>query len=97
MPTKDPIKKAKANRERQARFRAKKKGVTVADTKADVTPSAPPKPQGVTSPVTQADYDALPPSLKFQVEAGTRLRQTLHAPLEIKERQEMAVRRFRGY
>ena len=92
MPTKDPIKKAEANRARQARFRANK-GVTQSEVKADVTPAAPVKPTGV----TQADYDNLPPSLKFQVEAGTRTRQILKMPLQIEERKTQAVRRFRGY
>ena len=91
---KDPGKKAEANRERQKRYRERhKKGVIQSQ---NITPTAP-KAQKITQGVTQADYDALPPSLKFGVEQGTRTRQALHMPLEIKERQEMAVRRFRGY
>jgi hypothetical protein len=87
MPTKDPEKKAAANRARQARFRAKQ-GVKQTQT---VTPQPP------TQGVTQAEIDQLPPSLKYAVDAETRRRQVLKMPLEIKERQEMAVRRFRGY
>lgn len=90
MPTKDPDKKAAANRERQRRYRERQKGVTQTQT---VTP----QPQGVTSPVNQSDYDAIPPSLKYMVDNETRRRQILKMPLQIKERQEMAVRRFRGY
>jgi len=94
MPTKDPIKKAEANRERQKRYRERHQtGVIQSEVKADVTPKVTPKSTGV----TQADYDNLPPSLKFQVEQGTKLRQTLKMPLEIEERKAQAVRRFRGY
>jgi hypothetical protein len=89
MPTKDPIKKAAANRERQARFRAKQ-GVKQTQT---VTP----QPLKVTQGVTQAEIDQLPPSLKYGIDMETRRRQILKMPLEIKERQIMAVRRFRGY
>jgi hypothetical protein len=90
MPTKDPIKKAAANRARQARFRAKK---VAEGSKAEPKPSN----TQVTQGVTQAEIDQLPPSLKYAVDAETRRRQVLKMPLEIKERQEMAVRRFRGY
>lgn len=94
MPTKDPLKKAEANRERQKRYRERHKmGVIPSQ---NITPTAQ-KAEKITQGVTQADYDALPPSLKFQVEQGTRARQILKIPLEIKERQELAVRRFRGY
>lgn len=94
MPTKDPIRKAEANRERQRRYRERhKEGVIQSQ---NITPN-PSKQIPVTQNVTQADYDNLPPSLKYQVDIGTRQRQILKMPLEIKERQEMAVRRFRGY
>jgi hypothetical protein len=89
MPTKDPIKKAAANRARQARFRAKQ-GVKQ-------TQIVTPQPLKVTQGVTQAEIGQLPPSLKYAVDAETQRRQVLKMPLEIKERQEMAVRRFRGY
>jgi hypothetical protein len=94
MPTKDPIKKAEANRERQKRYRERHQtGVNQSQNKENITP----KVEKITQGVTQADYDALPPSLKFQVEQGTKLRQTLKMPLEIEERKAQAVRRFRGY
>jgi len=94
MPTKDPLKKAEANRERQKRYRERHKtGVTPSQNNAITAP----KVEKITQGVTQAEIDNLPPSLKFQIEQGTKVRQTLHIPLEIKERTEMAVRRFRGY
>jgi hypothetical protein len=91
---KDPIKKAEANRERQKRYRERHQTGVIRE--ENVTPLTP-KVEKITQGVTQEDFDALPPSLKYGVEAGTRQRQILHLPLEIKERQEMAVRRFRGY
>lgn len=87
MPTKDPIKKAEANRARQARFRAKK-GVIQTQ---NVTPQPP------TQGVTQAEIDQLPQSLKYGIDMETRRRQILKMPLEIEERRAQAVRRFRGY
>ncbi len=94
MPTKDPIKKAEANRERQRRYRERhQEGVIQSENQGKVTPKTPKITQGV----TQAEIDQLPQSLKFQVDSETRRRQILKMPLEIKERQEMAVRRFRGY
>jgi hypothetical protein len=94
MPTKDPIKKAAANRERQRRYRERhQEGVIQSQ---NVTPEAQ-KAKKITQGVTQAEIDQLPQSLKFQVDSETRRRQILKMPLEIKERQEMAVRRFRGY
>ena len=94
MPTKDPIKKAEANRARQARFRAKK----VAEVpKADPKPVTPHVTQGVVTPVSQAEIDQLPPSLKYMVDNESRRRAILKMPSELKERQEYAVRRFRGY
>lgn len=94
MPTKDPIKKAEANRERQRRYRERhQQGVTGTQNNGVTATKAPVKQQGV----TQAEIDQLPPSLKYSVDAETRRRQVLKMPLEIKERQEMAVRRFRGY
>lgn len=94
MPTKDPIKKAEANRERQRRYRERhNQDADQSQNNAQVTP----QPQKITQGVTQAEIDQLPHSLKFQVDSETRRRQILKMPLEIKERQEMAVRRFRGY
>jgi hypothetical protein len=90
MPTKDPIKKAEANRERQRRFRAKK---VAEESKADSKPVTPHVTQGV----TQAEIDQLPMSLKYMVDNETRRRTILKMPLELKERLDMAVRRFRGY
>jgi hypothetical protein len=93
MPTKDPIKKAEANRERQRRFRAKK---VAEESKAESKPVTPHVTQGVTS-VSQAEIDQLPLSLKYMVDNETRRRAILKMPSELKERLEMAVRRFRGY
>jgi len=93
MPTKDPIKKAEANRERQRRFRAK----VAAESKADSKPCNTPVTQGAVTPVSQAEIDQLPLSLKYMVDNETRRRTILKMPLELKERLEMAVRRFRGY
>ena len=93
MPTKDPIKKAEANRARQARFRAK----VAAESKADSKPVTPHVTRGAVTPVSQAEIDQLPMSLKYMVDNETRRRAILKMPLELKERQEMAVRRFRGY
>jgi hypothetical protein len=98
MPTKDPIKKAEANRERQKRYRERHQtGVIQSQNNENITPKAEKITQGVTSPVIQSDYDKLPPSLKYGVANETRRRQILKMPLELEERQEMAVRRFRGY
>jgi len=94
MPTKDPIKKAEANRERQRRFRAKK---VAEESKAESKPVTPHVTQGAVTPVSQAEIDQLPMSLKYMVDNETRRRAILKMPLEIKERLEMAVRRFRGY
>ena len=93
MPTKDPIKKAEANRERQRRFRAK----VAAESKADSKPVTPPVTQGVVTPVSQAEIDQLPLSLKYIIDNESRRRAIFKMPAELKERQEMAVRRFRGY
>ena len=94
MPTKDPIKKAEANRERQRRFRAKK---VAEESKAESKPVTPHVTQGAVTPVSQAEIDQLPMSLKYMVDNETRRRTILKMPLELKARQNMAVRRFRGY
>ena len=94
MPTKDPVKKAEANRERQRRFRAKK---VAEEPKAEPKPSNTHVTRGVVTPVSQAEIDQLPLSLKYMVDNETRRRTILKMPLELKERLEMAVRRFRGY
>jgi hypothetical protein len=83
MKYKTDEKTRKATRERVKKHR-EKQTVTEPVTHSNVT-------------ITQADFDNLPPSLKFQVEAGTRTRKILKQPLELEERKAQAVRRFRGY
>jgi len=106
MPTKDVNKRRKATRERVARFRDRqKKGLAQPDTGVTgvgVTEKLTDAPikrvtQNVTSVVTQADIDNLPQSLKFQINSTTRSRQIFRMPDNLRERQEVAVRRFRGY
>lgn len=91
---KDPEKKAEANRERQRRYRERHKKGVIPSQNNGVTAT---KAQKITQGVTQAEIDNLPPSLKFQIDMETRRRQILKMPLELKERQEYQVRRFRGY
>ena len=71
----------KAVRERMRKWRASKKPVT----------------QTVTHSVTQEDIDNLPLSLKMGLDAVTRARKVLKMPDNLKDRQEAAVRGFRGH
>ena len=55
------------------------------------------------SVVTQADIDLLPPSLVYELQAGTKWRALANRilpgkfPDNLRERTEAVVRRFRGY
>lgn len=75
---------------------------TVTETPPDAPKLAtePLKPQSsgkTPSVVTEADVALLPPSLRMQLEAVTRLRERHQIPDNLKERIEQMVRRFRGY
>lgn len=48
-------------------------------------------------PVTQKEIDGLPPSLKAQLAAITRMRKVFKLPDNLKEREIQMVRYFRGY
>lgn len=96
-------KQRKATREKVAAWRAKKKaeaeavtqGVTNTKVTNDVMVTKPVKV--MSNKITQADIELLPLSLKYQLEAETRSRKIFGLPDNLKERTEMAVRRFRGY
>lgn len=62
----------------------------------NITPT-PQKVDKITQGVTQQEIDNLPLSLRFQLDMETRRRKILKMPLELRERQEYQVRRFRGY
>jgi len=71
-----------------------------------VTPETPPDaPESSTEPIKAissgkipvTEVDMLPPSLKMQLDAMTKLRARHHIPDNLKERTEAMVRRFRGY
>ena len=53
--------------------------------------------ESVTHTVTPEGIDALPLSLKAQIEVETRAPKILHMPDNLRERQEAMVRRFRGW
>ncbi len=46
--------------------------------------------------ITASDIELLPPSLRYQIEAVSRARRALRMPDNLRERQEAAVRRFKG-
>lgn len=48
-------------------------------------------------PVTQEEINGLPPSLKAQLAAVTRMRKVFKLADNLKEREEQMVRYFRGY
>ncbi len=79
-----------ANRERQRRYRERHKGVTAEAVTHRVTP-------GKLSVVTDKDIDNLPLSIKSFIMAVTRSRHTMKLPDNLRERQEAAVRNFRGF
>lgn len=94
MPFKDKKKARAASREAMRHKRAneallKTKSETV---KPDVKPSI-----KTVTPVTDLEIAGLPLSLRFQLQTITRSRKILHIPDNIREREEMAVRYFRGY
>ena len=47
--------------------------------------------------VTDADIARLPLSIQFRLRGETRARQILRLPDNLRDRQELAVRAFRGY
>jgi hypothetical protein len=91
MPTKDINKRRKATRERVRRHRERKKAEE--ERRETVTPLVTIR----NTPVTPAEIENLPLSLKAQLNAETRRRQVLKIPDNLKERQEAMVRRFRGF
>lgn len=79
-----------ANRKRVAAWRERHKNnnITETVTNTDIHRD---------TAITDADIELLPPSLKFQLEAQTRVRKILKLPDNLRERTEMMVQMFRGY
>ena len=93
MPFKDKKKARAASRDAMRRKRAGLKTKEVVET---VKPVLSPRNEAV-KPVTDEDIAMLPPSLKFQLDRETQTRRIFKMPDNLRERSEVAVRRFRGY
>ena len=88
-----------AVRKRVAAWRAKKNGVTENEKPVTelVTHRVTTNKSKTVIPVTDVEIANLPLSLRFQLQTITRSRKILHLPDNIRDREEMAVRYFRGY
>ena len=79
--------------ERGRRFRERKRlGITFEEERAITE-----RKQKAKQPITQKDVDRLPLSLRGALVRETAARRVLKLPDNLRERQEIAVRRFRGY
>ena len=82
-----------SNRETMRRFRERKRlGISVEEQWAEIE-----RVRKAKLEITQTDVDKLPLSLRGALVRETVARKVLKLPDNLKERQEKAVRQFRGY
>ncbi len=91
--TKDIERQREMTRKRVQRYRERHRKQSIApgsDTSKVI-------PQKGLRPVTDADIEALPMSLKAQLQAETNARRVFKMHDNLREREENMVRRFRGW